>query len=116
MKNLANLIKYDIGYPTRVMNESTANTLKEYLKTVISEGTGKLAEPQTVSAAGKTATAQTGKFVGGKEILSSWFCGFFPAENPKYVAIIFCENNSLQTKTCAEIFAKTADMIMENES
>ena len=33
-------------------------------------------------------------------------------ERQKYVAIIFCENNSLQTKTYAEIFAKRADKIM----
>ena len=105
--------KYDVGYPTKAMNEKTADTLKKYLQTVITEGTGSAALPQTVSAAGKTATAQTGKFQNGREILSSWFCGFFPADNPKYIIIVFCENSSLQTKSCAEIFSKTADRIMD---
>lgn len=105
--------KYDIGYPTKVMTEATANTLKKYLKTVISDGTGSAAQPQTTTAAGKTATAQTGKFENGREILSSWFCGFFPADNPKYIIIVFCENTSLQTESCAEIFANTADRILE---
>ncbi len=107
--------KYDIGFPTKAMSEDTANILKKYLKTVISEGTGTLALPQTVSAAGKTATAQTGKFENGREILASWFCGFFPADNPKYIIIVFCENSALQTLSCGEIFAKTVDKIMEIE-
>lgn len=104
--------KYDSGYPTRVMNTETAEKLKDYLQTVITEGTGGAAQPKTVTAAGKTATAQTGKFENGKEILSSWFCGFFPADKPKYIIIVFGENLSLQTETCAEIFSKTADKIM----
>ena len=104
--------KYDNGYPARVMNAETAEKLKSYLQTVISEGTGEAAQPKTVTAAGKTATAQTGKFENGKEILSSWFCGFFPADKPKYIIIVFGENLSLQTETCAEIFSKTADKIM----
>lgn len=105
--------KYNSGYPTKVMSESTAQSLKKYLQTVITEGTGAAALPQTVTAAGKTATAQTGKFQNGREILASWFCGFFPADNPKYIIIVFCENTALQTKSCAEIFAETADKIME---
>ena len=74
-----------IRYPTKAMNEATAESLKKYLQTVITEGTGAAALPKTVTAAGKTATAQTGKFENGKEILSSWFCGFFPADKPKYI-------------------------------
>ena len=104
--------KYNSGYPTKAMNEATAESLKKYLQTVITEGTGAAALPKTVTAAGKTATAQTGKFENGKEILSSWFCGFFPADKPKYIIIVFCENSSLQTESCAEIFAKTADKIV----
>lgn len=104
--------KYNGGYPSKVMEEATAESLKQYLKTVINEGTGEAAQPKTVTAAGKTATAQTGKFENGREILASWFCGFFPADSPKYIIIVFCENSSLQTESCAEIFAKTADRIM----
>ena len=78
---------------------------------VVTEGTGVLANPKTVTAAGKTATAQTGKYKDGKEIKSSWFCGFFPKEDPEYVVIIFCEDQSLAAKSCAEIFAEIADKI-----
>ena len=105
------ITKYDIGSPTKVMNEKTAQILKDCLKSVVEEGTGVLAKPKTVSAAGKTATAQTGKFENGSEICSTWFCGFFPFEKPKYTVIVFCENSQKQTKPCAEIFAQIADKI-----
>ena len=96
---------------TRVMSEATARTLRQYLQSVITEGTGASAQPKTVTAAGKTATAQTGRYQGGVEICAGWFCGFFPAEEPAYTVIVFSENTARQTKTCAEIFAQIADRV-----
>ena len=98
---------------TRVMTARTAKELREYLSAVITEGTGKAAAPKTVSAAGKTATAQTGRYENGKEICEGWFCGFFPAEEPQYTVIVFSENTEKQTKSCAEIFAAIADRLSE---
>ena len=97
--------------PTYAFSKSNALILKKALSMVIKKGTGINANPKTVTAAGKTATAQTGKYKSGKEIISSWFCGFFPYEEPKYVVIVFCEDNTKQTKSCAEIFAEIADRI-----
>lgn len=105
------ITKEKVQNPTRVMSEKTANILTEYLKEVVENGTGKSAKPKTVSAAGKTATAQTGKFVNSTEICSAWFCGFFPAEKPEYVVIVFSENSLKQSKSCGEIFANIADQI-----
>lgn len=102
---------YDTGNPTKVMTKSTASVLKESLSLVVTEGTGKSAMPKTTTAAGKTATAQTGKFENGTEICSSWFCGFFPLDNPKYVVIVFSEDSRTKSKSCAEIFAQIADKI-----
>lgn len=104
---------YNIGERTRVMKKETALKLREYLSAVIEEGTGVSAKPQTVTAAGKTATAQTGKYENGTEICAGWFCGFFPAENPKYTVIIFSENTKKQSASCGEIFAEIADRIAE---
>ena len=98
---------------TRVMSAKTAKKLREYLSAVITEGTGTAARPKSVSAAGKTATAQTGKYENGKEICEGWFCGFFPADEPEYTVIVFSENISKQSKSCAEIFAGIADSVCE---
>ncbi len=102
---------YDIGAKTKAFEAETADLLKEYLKAVLEEGTGQSGKPENVSAAGKTATAQTGKFRDGKEISESWFCGFFPAEEPRYVVIVFSEDDTKQTLTCSEIFKNIADEI-----
>lgn len=102
---------YEKGGRIRIMSDGTAAVLREYLAAVIEEGTGASARPKTVSAAGKTATAQTGKFQNGTEICEGWFCGFFPAEKPEYTVIVFSENTAEQTKSCGEVFAEIADGI-----
>lgn len=100
---------YPLPSPTRVMSEETANTLREYLMTVITEGTGDKAAPKSCTAAGKTSTAQTGRYENGIEQTNSWFCGFFPAEDPVYTVIVMSEGAS--KKSTAEVFADIADGI-----
>lgn len=107
------LTEYKKDRPTRVMNPDTAEILRKYLASVISEGTGASAMPKNVTAAGKTATAQTGKYENGVEICEGWFCGFFPADKPKYVVVVFSENIKRQSKSCGELFAEIADGITE---
>ncbi|MBR7133584.1 MAG: penicillin-binding protein 2 [Clostridia bacterium] len=109
------ITSYNKGNPTKVMSDETAKLLREYLTAVLTEGTGKSALPKTVTAAGKTATAQTGRYESGVEICQGWFCGFFPAENPKYVAVIFSEDTRKQTASCSEIFGALADRITSFE-
>lgn len=99
--------------PTRVMSPETAQIMNEYLKSVLTDGTGETALPKTTTAAGKTATAQTGKFEKGKEICQGWFCGYFPADNPKYTVVVFSEDTSRQNISCAQIFALIADSVSE---
>jgi len=106
-----NFVEYNISPPTKVMSESTAYLLKHHLQKVLEEGTGKSAKPKTVTAAGKTATAQTGQFVDKTEICQGWFCGFFPFEEPKYVVIIFSEDITKQKLSCGQIFSKIADKV-----
>ncbi len=105
---------YDIGNKTRVMSDKTADVLREYLQSVIKDGTGVEAAPKLCTAAGKTATAQTGRYYpDGSEITNSWFCGFFPAEQPQYVVVVMSDSR-LNVST-ASIFAEIADKITELE-
>ncbi len=104
---------YDIGNKTHIMKKDTAEKIRGYLKFVISDGTGKEASPNYCTAAGKTATAQTGRYYeDGTEITNSWFCGFFPSQNPKYVVVIMCDTKP-KTSTAA-LFAQIADDIIEH--
>lgn len=103
---------YDADSSTKVMNSETAAILREYLKTVITDGTGVEAAPTNTTAAGKTGTAQTGRYYkSGEEITNSWFCGFFPADAPQYVVIVMSDSK-LNVST-ASIFAQIADGISE---
>ncbi len=103
---------YDNGERTRVMSSDTAKTLREYLQTVITDGTGTDANLKYCTAAGKTATAQTGRYYdNGVEITNSWFCGFFPAESPKYVVVVMSDGKS--DVSTASVFAEVSDAICE---
>lgn len=98
----------------RLMEETTARILRSYLAGVLDEGgTGYLARPTLTTAAGKTGTAQTGIIKDGKRVTNSWFCGFFPQNEPRYVVIILAENAS---GGCTEAFSKIADEITLLES
>lgn len=93
----------------RVMSENTASVLKDFLNNTVKNGSGKNAEPNKKTAAGKTATAQTGIFENGEEIHRTWFCGYFPAEKPKYTVVVLKEDGTSPTVDCAPIFKYIAD-------
>lgn len=97
--------------PTKAMSEKTADFLREALIGVVTNGTGKNAAPKLCSAGGKTATAQTGTYdENGKEITNGWFCGFFPAEEPKYAVVVMAENAI--GGDVAHVFADVVDNII----
>ena len=92
-----------------VMSKYTADMLKTMLSTVLEdEGTGHSGRPTLTTAAGKTGTAQTGIVKDGKKVTNSWFCGFFPLEDPKYAVTVLSENSS---SGCGKVFADIADAI-----
>lgn len=79
-------------YPTatqRVVSEKTSRTIAGYLEDVVANGSGKQAFISGYRVGGKTGTAQkyeNGHISAGKNNMS--FIGFFPANNPKYLALV----------------------------
>jgi penicillin-binding protein 2 len=65
--------------------------LKAALVGVVSGGTAGSAAIQGVKVAGKTGTAQSGRFVEGKELNHAWFVGYAPADDPKIVVAVMLE-------------------------
>lgn len=96
---------------TMVFSDTTADILKTYLINTVNYGTGKNAKPDNSVAGGKTATAQTGRYMGNEEILNAWFCGFFPEETPKYVIVILSEESISGGLDSAPVFKKIAEEI-----
>lgn len=99
----------------QIISEAVADKLKNFLLSVVEEGSGRRAKSDIVSLAGKTATAQTGSFRNGEEIYNAWFAGFFPYEKPKYAVVIMKEDGGEGAVSCAPVFKKIAEKIAENE-
>ncbi|MBR4196838.1 MAG: penicillin-binding protein 2 [Synergistaceae bacterium] len=72
-----------------VMTPETAAWIREAMRRVITEGTGRRAATTITDVAGKTGTAQVagkGGYAPGKYVAS--FIGFWPYEEPKYLMLI----------------------------
>lgn len=71
------------------LNASALATVKEGLERVVNTdtGTGRLARLPNTRVAAKTGTAQV-----SRGLSHAWFCGYAPAESPKYSFVIFLEH------------------------
>jgi len=106
---IINLYSFD---EKQVISPETAQKVKSMLQSVVQDGAMGRAAPQQLSAGGKTGTAQTGRYnEKGKEILTAWFCGFYPYENPEYTICITMYNGGESTYTAAPVFKKICDSL-----
>ncbi len=97
----------------KIISTETALQLQNILTYCVMVADGQNAMPQNITAGGKTATAQTGKYIDGKEIEHGWFAGFFPADNPEYVVVVLSEGAGYGNNTAAPIFSKIADSLAQ---
>lgn len=73
----------------KVISEEASRMLAEMLEGVVSDGSGKKAYIEGYKVGGKTGTAQkyeNGRIAAGKYVSS--FVGFFPSDEPRYLALI----------------------------
>ncbi|MBO4467968.1 MAG: penicillin-binding protein 2 [Clostridia bacterium] len=104
---------YDFGNKTKAMSAKAAAQIREALREVVISGTAKQANSEKVAICGKTATAQTGRYDGnGTEITNSWFCGFFPYEDPEYVGVVMSDGAS--DRSPALIFKEIAENLCDS--
>ena len=96
----------------KVLTDSVCERINEMLCQTVLTGSGVLAKPMASDSAGKTATAETGQRENGKEVVHTWFAGYYPAEDPEYVIVVFRENGISGAKDCAPVFRDIADMII----
>lgn len=74
---------------SRLCSEGTLRKVRKMLEGVVTDGTGRVFKSDVVSFAGKTGTSQTNywdKTAVKKHQYS--FCGYFPADKPKYSCIV----------------------------
>lgn len=87
----------------RVISQNTAKTVLEYMHYVVTNGTGENANYQN-DTAGKTATAQSGIYNNGIEVLNTWFAGVYPSDYPKYAIVVMCEDGTSGAGDCCPVF------------
>jgi cell division protein FtsI (penicillin-binding protein 3) len=110
-------------YPTEIIrekiaSESTLEKIRVILEKVVSEGLAKPAGSKQFAVAGKTGTAQisqgaAGYTAGGRKYLVS-FCGYFPADAPKYSLIVSIQKPGLPAsggQMAGSVFSKIAERV-----
>ncbi|MCK4428178.1 MAG: PASTA domain-containing protein, partial [candidate division Zixibacteria bacterium] len=110
-----------VFHPTKVrqvISSETASILVDFLKGVVSYGTGQKAKMEGLEIGGKTGTAQKAKLNGkgyeDNNYIAS-FVGFFPADDPKMVGLITLDNpktEHLGGQTAAPVFKNTTLRIL----
>lgn len=110
-------------FPTEVINsricsDRTLTQIREILEKVVSQGLAKPAGSKQFAVAGKTGTAQisqgtAGYKTGSVNYLVS-FCGYFPAEAPKYSCIVSIQKPGLPASgglMAGSVFGKIAERV-----
>ncbi len=109
------IVEYESVGETRVFDDKTAELMKELFISCVEEGTGYRAKTNLVTTAGKTATAQSGQIKDGKEVIHSWFAGFFPADSPRFTVCVLCDGNGSGNAHPSEIFRLITEAIIQIE-
>ncbi|MDQ0414504.1 peptidoglycan D,D-transpeptidase FtsI family protein [Mesobacillus stamsii] len=75
--------------PGEQISPYTAMKVQKLLREVIvnEEGTGRWFQDLPYKVAGKSGTAETGRYENTKQLHNKWFAGYFPFENPKYALV-----------------------------
>jgi penicillin-binding protein 2 len=94
---------------TPVFLPEAADEVRRMMISVVQQGSGQNAQPETGGAGGKTSSAQTGQYVDGREVVHAWFAGFYPAENPQYAIVVLVEAGESGSDTACPVFRQIAD-------
>ncbi|MEP6992017.1 MAG: penicillin-binding protein 2 [bacterium] len=93
------------GTPDRVqvvqLTAEQIQQMREALVGVVNSGTAAASAIKGVQLAGKTGTAQSGRFVNGRELNHGWFVGFAPADKPSIVVAVMIEFGGHGTRAAA---------------
>ncbi len=104
----------------RVISEATAETMREMMAGVVSEGTGKAAQLNGYSSAGKTGTAQkvdpvTHTYSHTKVVAS--FAGFAPVNHPAISVTVVIDQPTVGilygAEVSAPVFREVAQEVLE---
>jgi cell division protein FtsI (penicillin-binding protein 3) len=107
----------------QVCSDKTLAKVRGMLEGVVEEGTGKLViKNKLYSVAGKTGTAQIAngnRGYGAKNSHQDSFCGYFPADKPKYSMIVVIHDPTIGSHLAAwvagPVFREVADRVYSSD-
>ena len=106
----------------KIVSDKTIKKAQALLEGVVTEGTGKGVASPLYRIAGKTGTAQVADANKGYRVDKKYqasFCGYFPADNPKYSLIVVVNNPSKGTYYAAlvagPVFREIADRVYASD-
>lgn len=107
----------------KVCSDATLGKMKSMLEGVVLEGTGKnVIKNSLYTVAGKTGTAQIANGASGYGTTKTYqasFCGYFPANHPKYSMIVVInhptQGDYLAAKVAGPVFREIADRVYSSD-
>jgi cell division protein FtsI (penicillin-binding protein 3) len=107
----------------QVCSDRTLKLMQGMLEGVVNDGTGKnVIKNKLYSVAGKTGTAQIANGssgYGANKTYQASFCGYFPADHPKYSMIVVISHpkkgSYLAAKVAGPVFRRIADRVYASD-
>ncbi|KAI7246626.1 hypothetical protein KC345_g12048, partial [Hortaea werneckii] len=99
--------------PQGRISKSTASLLLGMMRSVVTEGTGRMLKKSAWPVAGKSGTAQI--LVKGVPRNNQWFIGYGPIDDPKYAVSVAVENVAPGSPQAAtRLFGQVFDLLSES--
>lgn len=95
-----------------IASKANIDSIRQALERTVAEGLGKRANTNKAKVAGKGGTIRIGNPDDSTYIMD--FCGYFPADNPRYTILVILEKQGLPASGnifAAELFKKVVDNI-----
>nr|WP_235775427.1 MULTISPECIES: penicillin-binding protein 2 [Paenibacillus] len=113
-QNLAVLPPHAAPSPAGRISPGTASLLLQWMRTVVTDGTGRKLRGANWDLAGKSGTAQTQ--VKGVPRNNQWFVGYGPYEQPRYTAAVLVQNRAPGSPHAAvKLFGEVMDLLAQTE-
>jgi cell division protein FtsI (penicillin-binding protein 3) len=108
-------LEKDPEQPKKLIKDETVNKMREMMRAVVEEGTGKYANIDGYEVGGKTGTAdraEYGSYNEGQTLAS--FVGVFPVSEPKYLVYVVFDRPNYTFNTAGMVAAPAAGRVIKN--